>query len=76
MSRPLVFALVWALAGWNLLSLLGFAIAPLLTAVSVPGGLAIGAVAHAYAWHRFGGAATAEPARATHSPFAGTSPTT
>lgn len=47
MNNPLAFGLVWALAAWNLAALLGFAVTPVLTTLSVPIGLAAGTVAFA-----------------------------
>lgn len=47
MNKPLAFGLAWALAAWNLAALLGFAVAPVLTTLSIPIGLAAGTVAFA-----------------------------
>lgn len=47
MNRPLAFGLAWALAAWNLAALLGFAVSPVLTTLSVPIGLAVGTITFA-----------------------------
>lgn len=64
MNRPLAFGLVWALAAWNLAALLGFALSPLFTIMSVPLGLAVGTIAFAVLRRRFVAGATRPEVRA------------
>lgn len=74
MYRPLAFGLVWALSAWNLAALLGFAVSPVLTTLSIPIGLAVGTFTFALMRRRVVGGAARSEVRAGAATWVTSSP--